>query len=229
MDEQSLKLNEENSDTERNQASDETALTEEKQTLYHDSGYNRNKTLIPKYVNRILKEFPTPTERYYDIRLVSAANRRSYFGEVGDQCIMFHSNRLCLLALAPTHPVMSEDKTIERVEFTFDGHERIDRLTNQLRGKGKKGGQKLQKYAPVCAIICSDGIKYVITACISSRLIEVNQAISNRFDLIKTKPLSSGFIAIVQPSDWKNLDEFKASLPKLGQDIQNVCEEDPEE
>lgn len=196
--------------------------------MYHDSGYNRNKTLIAQYVNRILKNFPTPTERYYDIRFVSGADRKSYFGQVGDQCIMFHSNRICLLTLAPTHPIIAEDKTIERIEYSFEGHEKIDRLTNQLRGKRKKGGQKLQKYAPICAIHCSDGVKYVITACIPSRLIEINEAISSDFNLIKKRPLSSGFIAIVQPNDWKRMEEIKVSLPKLGESVQSVCDDEPE-
>ena len=206
---------------------EETGLRQQEQHIYADSGYNRNKTLIAQYVNRIIRDFPTPTERYYDIRLVSAVDRRSYFGEVGDQCIMFHSNRICVITLAPTHPVIANDLEIVKVEHTFEGHEKIDRLANQLRGKHKKGGQKLQRYAPICAIICSNGVKYVITACIGSKLIEINQAITTKFDLIKTRPLSSGFIAITQPNDWKKVDEIKSRFPKLGQDIPSAFEEDP--
>lgn len=182
---------------------------------YHDSGYNRDKTLIAKYIDRILDDFPTPTERYYDIRFVTSSDRRCYFGDVGDQCIMFHSNKICLVTLAPTHPVIAEDKTITKVDFSFEGDEKIDRLASQPRGKRKRGGQKLRKNAPICAISCSDGSRYVVIACIGARLIEINQSIKDDCSLIKKKPLSSGFIAIIQPNEWAKLDELKATFPKL--------------
>lgn len=190
-------------------------------TFYQDSGYNRNSTFVAKYANRILKDFPSPSERYYDIRLVSSIGRKSYFGEVGDQCIMFHSNRVCILTIAPSHPVITENKAIERIEHTFEGYEKIDRLASQCQGKSKKGGQKLQKNAPVCALICSDGTKYVITACLNSKLVEINQLICTRPQLVKERPLSTGFIAIIQPNDWKRMAEVRDSLPKLGQDIES--------
>lgn len=196
----------------------------ESPSMYHDSCYNRNNTLVAKHVKRILNDFPTPSERYYDIRLVSSEGRRSYFGEVGDQCIMFHSNRVCLLTIAPTHPVITEDKTIIRVEYTFDGYEKIDRLSSQPMGKSKKGGQKLQKNSPVCAIVCSDDSKYVITACLGSKLIEINQLICSNPNLLKDRPLSLGFIAIIQPNDWKRMIEVRDSLPKLGQNIPSSVE-----
>jgi len=183
--------------------------------LYQDSCFNRNSTSIANHVKRILKDFPTPSERYYDIRLVSALGRRSYFGEIGDQCIMFHSNRICLITLSPTHPIIAEDKTIEGIQHTFEGFEKIDRLASQPHGKSKKGGQKLQKNSPLCAITCSDATKYVITACMTSKLIEINQLICTKPNLIKERPLAAGFIAIIQPNDWKRLIEVRESLPKL--------------
>lgn len=195
---------------------DEVQAIKMEPAFYQDSGYNRNSTLIAKYVNRILEDYPTPSERYYDIRLVSSEGRKSYFGEVGDQCIMFHSNRICLLTISPTHPVITENKTIERVEHTFEGFEKIDRLSCQPQGKRKKGGHKLQKNSPICALICSDGTKYVVTACLPSRLIEINQQVCSKPSLVKERPLSTGFIAILQPSDWKRMAEIRDSLPKLG-------------
>lgn len=216
-------LKSENNDTKSHHVF-ESSSTVGSSPLYHDSGYNRNSTLVAKHVNRILKDFPTPSERYYDIRLVSSVGRRSYFGDVGDQCIMFHSNRVCLITIAPTHPVITDDKTIVKVEHTFEGYEKIDRLSSQPIGKSKKGGQKLQKNSPICAIVCSDDSKYVITACLGSRLIEINQLICSKPNLLKQRPLSQGFIAIIQPNDWKRMAEVRDSLPKLGQDIPSSIE-----
>lgn len=184
--------------------------------LASDSGRHRNETSVAKYVERILSNFPTPSERYYDIRFLSSAGRRSYFGQVGDQCIMFHSNRNCLVTLAPSHPVIKFDKTIDRIEHQFVGYDKIDRLSSQPEGKSKKNCQKLNKNAPVCGIVCSDGTRYVITAGIGAKLIEINQAICSNPNLVKKKPMSEGFIAILQPNDWKWLAKFRDSLPKLG-------------
>uniref|UniRef100_A0A6G1SP89 Protein Abitram n=1 Tax=Aceria tosichella TaxID=561515 RepID=A0A6G1SP89_9ACAR len=192
---------------------------------YHDSTFNRNKTLIAQYVNRIIKDYPTPTERYYDIRLV-ASSRQNYFGEVGDQCVMFHSNKLCLVTLAPTHPVIAEDKTISKIDFKFEGDEKIDRLASQAKGKRKRGGQKLRKNSPICSVSCTDGSKYIVISCVSSRLVEVNTKIMSDPDLIKRRPLSEGYIAIIQATDWKHVDKTKDSFPKLGQTIQTTYEDE---
>lgn len=187
----------------------------DREKLLTETGYNRNGTFVAKFAHRILTDFPTPSERYYDIRLVPGKDRRSFFGEVGDQCIMFHSNRVCLVTLAPSHPIIAMDKSIVKVEHKFDGGTPIDRLASKPEGKSKKGCQKLQKNHPICAITCSDGTKYVVTACITSKLIEINESVIDKPELIKSRPLSSGFIAILQPNDWKRMEEVRESLDKL--------------
>lgn len=182
-------------------------------------GNNRNATNASKYIKRIIKSQPTPSERYYDLRLVSGDERKSFFGEVGDQCLMFHSNKICIVALAPSHPVIKFDKTITKIEHTFEGYVKIDRLSSKPKGKSKKGSQKLQKNSPICSITCSDDSTYVVTACIGSKLMEINQEVCSNYDLIKTKPLADGHIAIIQPNDWKRMDEIRLSLPKLGETL----------
>lgn len=194
------------------------------QKLYHDSTFNLNKTLISQYVNRIIKDYPTPTERYYDIRLVSCLDRQNFFGEVGDQCVMFHSNRLCLVTLAPTHPVIAEKKTISKIEFNFEGEQKIDRLASQPKGKKKRGVQKLRKNSPICALLCSDGSKYIVVSGISSRLVEINTQIMTDPNIITRRPLSEGYIAILQAVDWKHVERTRDSFPKLGESICTTCE-----
>lgn len=187
-----------------------------------DAGHNRNKTLLNNHIQRILPHFPSPSERYYDIRFVASENRRSYFGNLGDQCVMFHSNRVCLLTIAPTHSIITDNKTVDRVEFEFEnGSDKFNRLTTQPIGKSKKNCQKLQKHSPVCAIHCSDGSRYVVTACLGAKLIEINEKLIQNPNLIKQHPLSLGYIAITQPNDWARMNEVRESLPKLS-DILNV-------
>lgn len=195
---------------------------------FESCGNNRHGTIAINYVKRILRNFPTASERYYDIRVVPGKDRRSYFGEVGDQCLMFHSNRICLVTLAPSHPIISEKKKIEKIEYTFEGFEKIDRLACQPVGKSKKGGQKLQKNSPICAIYCSDGLKYIVTACIGSKLIEINTEISSKPHLLQEDTLSKGYVAIIQPNDWRRAENLRTSLPKLGHDL-DISESVPRE
>lgn len=190
-------------------------VTTENKSDVDSYDHNFYRTDASNHLKRIIPNFPTPSERYYDIRVVPGKERRSYFGEVGDQCLMFHSNRICLVTLSPSHPVIAQNKTILRIEHTFEGYEKIDRLSSQPVGKSKKGGQKLQKNSPICAIICTDEKKYIITASLGAKLIEVNSRICSNFSLIKDKTLSSGYIAIIQPHDWKRTEEIRLSLPKL--------------
>lgn len=187
---------------------------------YYDSCYHKDNSDNAKYVTRIIDDFPTPSERYYDIR-VYPATRRSFFGTIGDQCILFHSNRICVVTIAPTHPIIAQDKQITEINYQFEGYEKIDRLSNNPQGKRKKGGQKLSKNAPICSISCTDGSKYVICACLGSKLIEINSQLNEDYDLIKQKPLSEGYIAILLPNDWNRLNELRHTLPKL-------CDYDPE-
>lgn len=208
-----------------NQCDQDGEMAPEEKSTYAEATYNRNKTLIKQYVNRILDDYPTPSERYYDIRLVSALGRRCWFGQVGDQCIMFHSNRICLITLAPTHPVIADDKTITKIEFSFEADDKIDRLASQPKGKRKRGGQKLRKNAPICALLCSDGTKFIVISCIGSRLLEINKNIAANPDLVKRRPLSEGFIAIVQPNDWKHMELVRESFPKLGGNEIKVCDD----
>lgn len=182
-------------------------------------GHNRNATNASRFIKRIINSYPTPSERYYDLRLLPGEDRKSFFGEVGDQCLMFHSNKICLIALAPSHPIIKLDKTIVKIDHTFEGFVKIDRLSSQPKGKSKKGSQKLQKNAPICSITCSDDSKYIVTAGIGSKLMEINQGICDNFDLVKKKPLADGYVAIVQPNDWKRMEEIRLSLPKLGETL----------
>lgn len=44
--------------------------------------------------------------------------------------------RICVVIVAPEHPILSEKKTVTKVDFKVD--ERTDRLQNKVTGKGKK-------------------------------------------------------------------------------------------
>lgn len=114
-----------------------------------------------------------------------------------DQCALFHSNRIVLVTLAPSHPIIREKKTVTKVDYQVN--EKLNRLNNQVSGKWKKGGQKLQKESALCIVTCSDGEIYTITSTVPGSLIEVNDHLTTSPELLTEKPWSSGYIAIVLP------------------------------
>ena len=53
--------------------------------------------------------------------------------------ILLHSNGICVLTLAPSHPILTQRLKVTKVDFQVS--KRVNRLQNSVRGKGKKGGQ----------------------------------------------------------------------------------------
>ncbi|KAK6626351.1 hypothetical protein RUM43_006662 [Polyplax serrata] len=152
-----------------------------------------------------LKNYPKVTDRYY--------SPYYYINDKGSptehHCVLLHTNKICLITLAPSHPVVKEKKTIVHLDFQVTSH--VDRLENKVRGKGKKGAQHLMPDSVLCYIICTDGTKYSVFACVKGKLLEINQMLLKNPNLMTEKPTSEGFIAIVLPS-LKDLEVCKSSL-----------------
>ena len=80
--------------------------------------------------------YQTVEERYYSKYFHIQEN-----GE--DQIVLVHTNRICLVALAPNHPVIKDKKVIKNLNF--DVSKNCNRLNNKVSGKSKKGGQGLDE------------------------------------------------------------------------------------
>ena len=70
-----------------------------------------------------------------------------------DLLILCHSNKICLVALAPSHPIVKDNLVIDKVNL--DVSKNIDRKSNKTSGKSKKGGQALE-HSSILAIIETD-------------------------------------------------------------------------
>lgn len=148
--------------------------------------------------------WPTPTERYftpyYQIDVQSPGD---------DLCILIHSNRICMITLAPSHIIFQENKSIKKVDFKVS--EKLDRRQNKVSGKSKHGAQPLQTNSNLCCISCSDGTTYVIKCCMIGKLVEINDGLVDFPDMLKLEPHFGGYIAIVLPN-LKHLDKLKEKL-----------------
>lgn len=149
-------------------------------------------------------KFPTITERYF------TAYYKLNVGRLADDiCILMHSNRICILSLAPSHVVLQNDKRIVKVDFKVSN--KLDRVLNKVSGKSKHGAQPLQDNSNICIITCSDGKTYTIKCCIIGKLVEVNEALLQNPELLLEPPHKGGYLAVVLPN-IKLLDKMKESL-----------------
>jgi hypothetical protein len=137
--------------------------------------------------------FQSVTQRYYTPRFCVDGE-----GKGEDHLVLFHSNRICLITLAPSHPILKGKKDISKINFQVSAN--VDRLKNKVSGKGKHGAQFLQPNSPLCYIECEDGSKYTVRSCIQGKLVEMNDALIENPKLLLEKPDAEGYIAIVLPS-----------------------------
>ena len=90
------------------------------------------------------QSYQSVTERYYTpyFKLDEDRNR------CNDLCLLVHSNRISLVCLAPSHPLVKSQKNITAVDCQVKPN--IDRGKNKAIGKSKKGGQILEASSVLC-------------------------------------------------------------------------------
>ncbi|XP_075442097.1 protein Abitram [Ascaphus truei] len=114
-----------------------------------------------------------------------------------DHCILQHSNRICVITLAECHPLLQNGRTIKSINYQISAN--CSRLQNKVSGKSKRGAQFVTEFAPLCRVSCVDGEEYTIYSCIRGRLLEVNENLLQKPGLLKEKPSTEGYIAVVLP------------------------------
>ncbi|XP_029023165.1 protein Abitram [Betta splendens] len=114
-----------------------------------------------------------------------------------DHCILQHSNRLCVVTLAETHPILQNGRAVKSINYQISNG--CSRLSNKVSGKSKRGGQFLTDFAPLCRITCTDETEYTIYSCIRGRLLEVNENILETPSLLLEKPATEGYVAVILP------------------------------
>ncbi|KAF7658929.1 hypothetical protein LDENG_00005750 [Lucifuga dentata] len=164
-----------------------------------------------------LEKAPSVIERYY-----TRWYRVDMKGKpCEDHCILQHSNRICVVTLAETHPILRNGHTIKSINYQISNG--CSRLKNKVSGKSKRGAQFVTDFAPLCRITCTDETEYTIYSCIRGRLLEVNENILETPALLLEKPSTEGYIAVILPkfeeskSITENLlsrEEFESVISK---------------
>ncbi|KAJ8878315.1 hypothetical protein PR048_018892 [Dryococelus australis] len=169
--------------------------------------FNGKVMVVPVIEDTVDKDtiYQTVTERYFLPRYSVDPNGRK--GE--DLCILYHSNKICVVTLARSHPVVREGKQVVKVDFSVS--QKLNRLANKATGKGKKGAQFLQATSVLCMVECADGSSYKVYSCLTGKLVEVNERLVDRPQLIEERPHAEGFVAIVLPN-FKNWEQQRDKL-----------------
>jgi hypothetical protein len=151
------------------------------------------------------EEYLTVTQRYYKpyYRVDTDRNRKH------DICLLVHSNRVCLVCLAPSHPIITKD--LEVVNINCEVSDKVDRKKNKAVGKGKKGGQNLDPTSLLCYVETKCGEKFGVDAIAPSKLICMNSTVLSTPALVKHKSDSTGHIAILLPYKG-HIEDCKAGL-----------------
>lgn len=147
-----------------------------------------------------IDSFPGFCERFFTKFLYQKSARD---GSLEDHDVFVHSNGICLVGIAATHPAFG--KEILAVDFDIGN---VDRSQNVVKGKSKKGGMILQEGTTLCKIQCSDGSEYGIASCVQGKLVEVNKRLQSDPNLLKTE--GEGYIAVILPKS-STLHGFKKS------------------
>ncbi len=67
--------------------------------------------------------------------------------------------RLCVVGLAPGHPLLQGSNSVEEVDFNVG---RVNRMDAAPRGKWKKGGQRVEPDSAICKLRSATGAEFVV-------------------------------------------------------------------
>jgi len=153
----------------------------------------------------IQEVYPSFVERYFTPRYALDVCAK---GE--DICVLFHSNRVSLITLAPSHPVLTQGLRVLKVDFEASesggGHvsnkfkrknDKTNRLKNKVTGKRKRGAQELHRRSLLCNVELEDGSVYPIRSGVSGLLLEINEELIGNPNLIRERPSAEGYIAVL--------------------------------
>ncbi|XP_003382730.1 PREDICTED: protein Simiate-like [Amphimedon queenslandica] len=150
---------------------------------------------------------PSVVDRYYTKFYAIDVKGR----ENEDHCILQHSNRVMIVCLAETHPLIKDQSSNEVREIEFQIG-KVDRSDNPVSGRFKKGGQKLTATSPIAIVHTKDNKKYVLYSCLKGMLVEINDQLLKEPQLLQIEPQGRGYIAILLPNKLNEASTVTESL-----------------
>jgi hypothetical protein len=118
-------------------------------------------------------QWPSVINRYYTTHTTS-----------NHQCLHVHSNGVCVLSIAPTHPMLQPPLRV--TEIAYRTHDAKNLMQTSVRGKKKAGAVFVTPRDMVCTVTLSDGSSVTLFACVRANVIEINHRLIDRPELLGT-------------------------------------------
>ncbi|KAJ6839459.1 protein Simiate [Iris pallida] len=138
-----------------------------------------------------------------------------------DQYVYRHANGLCVVGLAPAHVALNgEGGGVSAVDFNVG---KSDRSELKVTGKRKRNAQHLEPNSALCKV-CANGEFYVVRCCVKGSLLEVNDRLIKKPDLLNSSAAREGYIAIImpKPADWLKVKDSLLSHEDY-QKLRGLC------
>jgi Zinc finger C-x8-C-x5-C-x3-H type (and similar) len=146
-----------------------------------------------------------------------------------DQYVHLHSNRICLIGLAPSHPIVRHKLLIKQVQFNNTSIANSSNAKTvvadvNVKGKGKKGSVFLEPNWIVATITtlsatADDGSAsetvWPVFSSIRGSIIEINKSLLDHPQNITKYPESSGHIAVMDIHMSRVFDMRNSLLDRL--------------
>lgn len=131
--------------------------------------------------------YPSVVERYFTTYTTS-----------NHQALHIHSNGLCLLSLAPSHPLLAAGGP-RITSVCFRDHDTKNLMANEVRGKKKAGAVFMGPRDMVATVHSEDGADPVtLYACVRANVIEVNKELVRSPELLRASG-TRGWLAVLMP------------------------------
>ncbi|KAI4336747.1 hypothetical protein L6164_015236 [Bauhinia variegata] len=132
-----------------------------------------------------------------------------------DQYVYRHANGLCVIGLAPSHIAFKDKGGIISVDFNVG---KSDRSGLKVTGKRKKEiylcrMHNTESNTALCKVSTSND-SYIVRCVVKGSLLEANQQLVKKPELLNLTADREGYIAIImpKPADWLKVKDSLVSL-----------------
>lgn len=136
----------------------------------HVDGNNSAPFLVGRW-----PQWPSVIQRYYSTHTTS-----------NHQCLHVHSNGVCVLSVAPTHPMLQPPLRVTDIAYRSHDSKNLMQTSASVHGKRKAGAHFLVPRDMVCTVTLSDQSTVTLYACVRASVIEINHRLIDQPELLGT-------------------------------------------
>ncbi|KAF0429071.1 g [Gigaspora margarita] len=163
---------------------------------------NFNTLINPVYD---LKQFKNINEAYKknELAYLEQYYSKYYFvnlkNSMEDLYIYQAPNKLCVIGLAPAHPLLQRSQDQSSSGHYLSNIQSIEYDAKVKSSINKKRQVPLSIDTEICVVTTEEGNRYSIKAGVAGWIIDTNTRFEHEKELLQNKPFKEGYIAIIKP------------------------------